>query len=118
MADTAAQTASDFQTRADALAVRVATAAAKAAGIVLASIPSGSEEEGAEIALRLAATVDAAAIATAEETALAAAPVATAVASAATQASRPAAHTSGPDSVKATNAHALRGRRLDTSMWR
>ncbi|MDQ1483287.1 MAG: hypothetical protein QOF35_1363, partial [Actinomycetota bacterium] len=91
MADTAAQTASGIQTRADALAVRVATAAAKAAGIVSASIASGSEEEGALAALLLAATVDAAAIATAEETALAAAAVATAVASAATQAALAAA---------------------------
>src|SRR5674476_1121572 len=54
-------------------ATRVATAASKAADIVAASIASGSEEEGALIALQLAATVDAAAIATAEETALAAA---------------------------------------------
>src|SRR5664280_2644600 len=78
MADTAAQTASGIQTRADALAVRVATAASKAADIVSASIASGSEEEGALIALQLAATVDAAAIATAEETALAAAAAAAA----------------------------------------
>ena len=86
MADTAAQTASGIQTRADALAMRVATAASKAADTVSASVVSGTEEEGALIALQLAATVDAAAIATAEETALAAAAVATAVASAATQA--------------------------------
>src|SRR5665811_894247 len=70
MADTAAQTASGIQTRADALAIRVATAASKAADIVSASIASGTEEEGALIALQLAATVDAAAIATAEETCL------------------------------------------------
>jgi hypothetical protein len=66
MAGAAAQTASDIQTRADALALRVASAASKAADIVSASIPSGSEEEGALTALHLAATVDAAAIATAE----------------------------------------------------
>jgi len=91
MADTAALTASGIQTQADALAVRVATAAAMAADVVSASITIGSEEEGALAALQLAATVDAAAIATAKETALAAAAVATAVASAATQAARAAA---------------------------
>ncbi|MDQ1535722.1 MAG: hypothetical protein QOE58_115, partial [Actinomycetota bacterium] len=91
MAATAAQTASGIQSRADALAVRVAIAAAKAADIVSASIASGNEEEGALAALQLAATVDAAAIATAEETALAAAAVATAVAAAATAAALAAA---------------------------
>jgi len=106
MADTAAQTASGIQARADALAVRVAAAASKAADIVLASIVSGSEEEGALIALQLAATVDAAAIATAEETALAAAAVATAVASAATQAALAAAAAAAVFEREVTNAAA------------
>jgi hypothetical protein len=106
MADTAAQTANGIQTRADALAVRVATAASKAADIVSASIASGSEEEGALIAMQLAATVDAAAIATAEETALAAAAVATAVASAATQAALAAAAAAAVFEREVTNAAA------------
>jgi trimeric autotransporter adhesin len=106
MADTAAQTASDIQTRADALAIRVATAASKAADIVSASIASGTEEEGALIALQLAATVDAAAIATAEETALAAAAVATAVAAAATQAALAAAAAAAAFEREVTNAAA------------
>jgi hypothetical protein len=115
MADTAAQTASGIQTRADALAVRVATAASKAADIVLASIASGSEEEGALIALQLAATVDAAAIATAEETALAAAAVATAVASAATQAALAAAAAAAVFEREVTNAAAAVKRAATTT---
>ena len=91
MADTAAQTAAGIQIRADAQAVRVATAAATAAETVSASIASGGDAEALLTALRLAATVDAAAIATAEETALAAAAVATAVAAAAAQAALTAA---------------------------
>ena len=106
MADTAAQTASGIQTRADALAMRVATAASKAADTVSASVVSGTEEEGALIALQLAATVDAAAIATAEETALAAAAVATAVASAATQAALAASAAAAAFEREVTNAAA------------
>ena len=106
MADTAAQTASGIQAQADALAIRVATAASKAADIVAASIVSGTEEEGALIALQLAATVDAAAIATAEETALAAGAVATAVASAATQAALAAAAAAAAFEREVTNAAA------------
>src|SRR5450756_1206933 len=107
MADTAAQTASGIQTRADALAIRVATAASKAADTVSASIVSGTEEEGALIALQLAATVDAAAIATAEETARAAAAVATAVASAATQAAMAASAAAAAFEREVTNAAAV-----------
>ena len=106
MADTAAQTASGIQTQADALAIRVAIAASKAADTVSASIVSGTEEEGALIALQLAATVDAAAIATAEETALAAAAVATAVASAATQATLTASAAASAFEREVTNAAA------------
>jgi hypothetical protein len=106
MADAAAQMASGIQARADALAVRVATAASTAADIVLASIASGGEEEGALIALQLAATVDAAAIAIAEETALAAAAVATAVASAATEAALAAAAAAAAFEKEVANAAA------------
>ena len=106
MADTAALTASGIQTRADALAVRVATAASKAADIVSASITSGSEEEGALAALQLAATVDAAAIATAQETARAAAAVAADVASAATQAAHAATAAAASFEREVSNAAA------------
>ena len=61
----------------------MAEAASRAAAIVAAASPPGSERESALTALRLAATVKAAAVATAEDTAAAAASVASAVTAAA-----------------------------------
>jgi hypothetical protein len=60
VADTAAQTAVGVEIRAEALAERVAFAAERAAQTVSASTVSGGGTEAALIALRLAATVDAA----------------------------------------------------------
>jgi hypothetical protein len=91
LAETAAHAATGIQIRADALALEVATAAVQAAETVSASIAAGGDAEAAVIALRLAATVDAAALATVDETALAATAVATAVAAAAAHAALAAA---------------------------
>jgi hypothetical protein len=106
LAQTAALTATVVEKRADAKAERVASAAAQAAEVVAASFTSGGDAKTALAALRLAATVDAAAIATAEETALAAAAVATAVATAAAQAALAAATAAAAFEQEVANAAA------------
>ena len=83
VASDAARTAAAIQLRADDCAAKLAEAASRAAVIVAAASPPGSERESALTALRLAATVKAAAVATAEDTAAAAASVASAVTAAA-----------------------------------
>jgi hypothetical protein len=83
VASDAARAAAAIQLQAEACALKLAEVASRAAGIVAAASPPGSERESALTALRLAATVQAAAIATAEDTAAAAASVASAVSAAA-----------------------------------
>jgi excisionase family DNA binding protein len=83
VASDAARAALVLQLRADASAAKLSQAAAQAVAIVAAASLPGAERESALTALRLAATVKAAAVATAEDTAAAAAAVAAAVAVAA-----------------------------------
>jgi hypothetical protein len=79
----AALTAAAVQHRADESAIKVSLAAAQAATIVAEAQQPGGDREAALAALRLAATVKAAAVALAEDTAAAAVGVAAAVTAAA-----------------------------------
>ena len=83
VANDASKTAAAMQSQADASAVKLTKAAARAASTVFAANPPGTDREAALTALQVAATVKAAAVATAEEVAAAAAQVASAVAAAA-----------------------------------
>ncbi|HEX8509230.1 MAG TPA: BldC family transcriptional regulator [Propionibacteriaceae bacterium] len=83
VASNAARTAAAIQLRADASAVQLAEASVRAAAIVAAASPPGTEREAALTALHLAATVKDLAVATAADTAAAAACVAGAVTAAA-----------------------------------
>jgi excisionase family DNA binding protein len=79
----AAWTAAAIQLRADASAIKLTEAAVRAAAIVAAANPPGTEREAAFTALQLAATVKDLAVTTAEDTASEAARVASAVTAAA-----------------------------------